>query len=341
MKSLTCLSIADTVSVVSSTSVHNKSVGPIIGANFTITVSAKIAGPSITSSSKQNSLSYGPYDFGPSGTTGTPKDSILMGPDTILNKKTHQVSISSVVPYIGTGTVSDTLIFGGGAFSDAGTTFDYSIRTKYWGKAKITYYTCPAAALATSVKNFTATRHGNYIQLQWSKDDEQNNTKYEIQISTDGKNFTSIGQADSNPATEGTTAKYQYQYDLNQATAGKLYFRVKQTDASGKVTYTAVSVVDAAGDKGPGSNALPVSIQTYPNPVTNTLLFQFNTNQTGRFLLELINTAGQIIQKKPVTLTEANQIRLDLVPTAARGLYYLRTTDLTHNQRYVTKILVN
>ncbi len=54
---------------------------------------------------------------------------------------------------------------------------------------------------------------------------------------------------------------------------------------------------------------IEISYHTFPNPATNSLLFQFNANQTGQFLLELVNTAGQVVQHKAVTLAGTSQIR--------------------------------
>ena len=83
-----------------------------------------------------------------------------------------------------------------------------------------------------------------------------------------------------------------------------------------------------------------ISYQTFPNPATNSLQMQFNNNQTGRFLLELIATSGQVVQRKEVTLTGTSQIRLDLNPQPVRGLYFLRTTDITHSRNFVRRYLL-
>ncbi|HEX3934195.1 MAG TPA: T9SS type A sorting domain-containing protein, partial [Puia sp.] len=103
----------------------------------------------------------------------------------------------------------------------------------------------------------------------------------------------------------------------------------------GKVSISAVLVVDPSGGQA------DISYQTFPNPATNSLQMQFNTNQTGRFLLELVATSGQIVQEKEATLAGTSQLRLDLNPHPARGLYFLRTTDLTHNRTYVSKVFIN
>ncbi|HXO74022.1 MAG TPA: T9SS type A sorting domain-containing protein [Puia sp.] len=332
---LACMTIQDTISVVSSTLARNQAVSGNNGVGFTVTVTAKITGPPNINAPSSNSISYGAYDFGPAGTTGIPSDSVLMGPDTILNKKVNTASPSNTAPYVGSGTISDTIQFGGGASSDAGTSFDYSIRTKYWGTARISFYICPAIVLATSIEDFTAAVNDNSIILQWITTNQQPNTQYEIQISTDSKNFYSIAKQEGNSSATGTSTKYQYQYNPDPTAVGKLYFRVKETDSDGKISYSTILLVDPTSS----SNGL-VTYRTFPNPATNSVFFQFSNGQTGRFLTELISTSGQVTHKKTVTLTGTSQIRLDLDPQPVKGLYFLRTTDLTRNRQYVTKVFI-
>jgi type IX secretion system substrate protein len=287
----------------------------------------------LSSTSNGNSIGYGPYNF---GATGTPTDSVTLGPDTILNRLTDASTPSSVVPYIGTGTVDFSLVFGGGTIATGGLNFNYTVRTKYWGWFLLTYYWCPNSVLATSIQDFTAIPNGNSILLKWQTNNEQNNIQYEIQASTNGQSFATIGETVSNPASAGVTAKYQYQYNPDQATVGTIYLRIKETDATGKISYSVILIVNPGGSTGQG----PVSYQTYPNPATNNLTLQFNTNLTGRYLLELVNTAGQVVLNKSVTMSGTSQISLDLSPQPAKGLYFLRTTDQTHGKSYVSKVFV-
>jgi hypothetical protein len=118
---------------------------------------------------------------------------------------------------------------------------------------------------------------------------------------------------------------------------GKLYFRVQETNLSGKVSYSAIIIIDP---KGAAPGADDISYRTFPNPATGSLTFQFNMNQTGRFLIELISTSGQSVQQKAVTLTGTSQIRLDLASRPVKGLYFLRTSDLTHNRQYTSKVFI-
>jgi hypothetical protein len=333
---LACLTLHDSISGVSTT--HAQNTGPdSTQFEFLLTVSNDIKGPAgggINILQPYNQI-YGPDSLAP---FNTPGDTITYGPDTIFNNASSSGSSTSTGPYLGVGNVSFTYTLSGGVNSlEGGLNYNAGPTTIYWGEFHLTYYWCPAAALATSIVDFTAVPNGNSILLEFLATNQEPNTTYEIQISTDGKNFSTLGEAESDAASTGSSSKYQYQYNLDQANVGKLYFRVQETDGTGgQVGYSQVVVAD------PNNNsANDISYQTYPNPATNSLLFQFNSNQTGHFLLQLINTAGQIVQETGVTLTGTNQIRMNLSPQPVRGLYFLRTSDLTHNRSFVSKVFID
>jgi hypothetical protein len=333
---LSCVSLVDTITAVSTTHVWNKA-SAAAKYKFDLQLNNDIEGPGggISASSSFNKI-YGPDSL---QAAGLPGDSITYGPDSIYVNNVDSNGTSNTAPYLGTvGTVDFTYAINGGLNSIiGGLNYGDSIYTTYSGFFKLTYYWCPAVVLAESLEGFTATPNGSALLFQWIATNEQNNTNYEIQLSTDGKTFNSIGQTESNTFTTGSTAKYQYQYHPDPVDVGPLYFRIKVTAADGEVSYSTVLVVNL-NSSGVGA---PISYQTFPNPASHSLVFQFNSNQTGRYMLELINVAGQVVQQKAATLTGTSQIRLDLNPQPAKGLYYLRTRDISHNQEYVSKVLIN
>jgi hypothetical protein len=332
---LACLKLKDSITGVSTTHVENTGSDSSVF-EFLLTVSNDIKGPAgggINIIQPYNTI-YGPDTLAP---WSVPGDTITYGPDTIFNNATGSGSTTNTAPYLGLGNIDFTYTISGGVNSlEGGLNYNAGPTTIYWGEFHLTYYWCPAAALATTIQDFTAVPNGNSILLQWLATNQEPNTVYEIQISTDGKNFATLGEAESDASSTGTSSKYDYQYNFNPATVGKLYFRVQETDGTGKISYTAIVVVD------PGNNnPNDISYQTYPNPATNSLLFQFNSNQTGRFLLQLVNTAGQVVQETAVTLTGTNQIRMNLSPQPVKGLYFLRTSDLSHNRSFVSKVFID
>jgi hypothetical protein len=333
---LSCLTLDDTVSGVTTTKVQNIGSTTTIF-KFLLTVADDLEGPAGTNISVTNDYSrnYGPDTL----TAVAPGDTATHGPDTVINKEIGFAATNTgLAPFLGSGNINFTYTINGGVVTlKGGFNYNQNVTTNYWGNFKITYYWCPLITLSTTITDFTASPSKGNILLQWLTNNQQPNTQYEIQISKDGKSYYPVGQAEGDASATGTSAKYQYQYHADPAYLGKLYFRIEETDASGKVSFSEVVIADPNGSGKDGF----ISYQTFPNPATNSLQVLFNSNQTGHFLLELVATSGQVVQKKSVTLTGTNQIRLDLNPQPVKGLYFLRTTDLTHEQSYVSKVFIN
>ena len=331
---LFCMSIKDTISALTTTKLQNTSPDTTIY-SWLLSMSGNLTGPAI-SVNQSTTKNYGPDTL---AGLGTPGDQVTHGPDTIFSAATGSKNL--VAPpstYIGSGNFSFTFQMSGGAIpTQGGSNYTAQVITNYWGTFHLTYYWCPAAPLATDIEGFTATPDGSIILLQWQTSNQQPNTQYEIQTSTDGKNFYSIGETKGDASPAGTIAKYQHQYHADPTNVGKLYFRIQETSAGGKVSYSAILIVDP-GASVPGLDE--ISYRTYPNPATGSLTFQFNSNQSGRFLVELISTSGQAVLQKALTLAGTSQIRLDLTAKPVKGLYFLRTSDLTHGRQYTSKVFI-
>ena len=337
---LFCMRVKDSVTCISQTDCYNKSPDTTVY-KWLLNMSGDLTGPSIDVN-QNTSLIYGPDTLAGFDTVNHingPGSYITHGPDTIFNDATGSQQVSSPPAfYIGSGNFNFTFQLTGGAIPTmGGTNYTAGPTTVYWGNFHLTYYWCPAGPLATDITDFTATPDGSIVLLQWQTSNQQPNTQYEIQTSTDGKNFYSIGETQGDASPAGTTSKYQHQYHPDPANMGKLYFRVQETNASGKVSYSAILIIDP---KGPAPGPEDISYRTFPNPATGSLTFQFNMNQTGRFLIELISTSGQSVQQKAVTLTGTSQIKLDLAAKPVKGLYFLKTSDLTHNRQYTSKVFI-
>jgi type IX secretion system substrate protein len=332
---LACMSVWDTASGVTATTALNRDLFDSVTYAFLLSLTPSLTGPGGLNISQSYSKTYGPTTLAP---LGRPGDTVTYGPDTIFNNVAgNKTNVSNTAPYLGTGNVTFSFGISGGVLTtEGGSSYTAGPTTNYWGAVRLTYFWCPASALSVNITDFTVTPQENVLLLQWLTQQQQPNTQYEIQISQDGKNFYDLGEAEGDASATGAVAKYQYQYHPDPAYVGQLYFRIRQTDPSGKVTVSMVLVVDPRESGSAGA----VSYQTFPNPATNSLQIRFNGSQSGRFLLQLIGTSGQVVKEQLVTLAGSSQIRMDLSPHPVPGLYFLRTTDQTHNRSYVTKVFV-
>ena len=90
--------------------------------------------------------------------------------------------------------------------------------------------------------------------------------------------------------------------------SSKIYYRIKQTDADGKSSFSNVQVIKADINK----------IEIYPNPVADRLYF---TNWQQIKTIQLFSADGKLLQ-----VVFSNQNYID-VKTLPNGTYFIKTTS--------------
>ncbi len=329
---LACVSLHDTLVGTSITGALN--TGPLRTAFlFALTLVNKVTGPGI-SISNVYSTTHGIDTLDPFGVV--PTDSITYGPENIITNPNGFGSAGGNAAYLGTGTVNFVYDVNGGMITvQGGSNYKSSVTTVIGGTLHLTYYWCPTVPLGTAITNFSAFKKNGIVSLQWLGTIDQKDITYEIEYSKDNEHWQTAGTVPAGSAPTGTVAQYQYQYNPTQMDVGEIYFRIKRTDADGKTVYSVIKVVNLQqADQRPG-------IQIYPNPVSRNILIQFDEQQTGNFSLELVNTAGQVIQRKQIQLSGSSMANMDLMNKPANGIYFLRAVNLSNNRQFLTKVIVN
>ncbi len=87
--------------------------------------------------------------------------------------------------------------------------------------------------------NFSGKQVANSIELKWISASEINSSKYEIELSVDGKKFSKIGELFSVNMINGNS----YFFRDNKGKAGKNWYRLKIVDKDGRFVYSAVILV--------------------------------------------------------------------------------------------------
>ena len=134
-----------------------------------------------------------------------------------------------------------------------------------------------------------------------------------MERSTDGRNYSSIYSI----FATALRCQQPFNYTDNQPAKGVNYYRLKMTDADGKVTYsTVVSLINASK----GFDVLNIA----PNPVVNSS-FDLKISSAEKAQIELIITdmQGRILQKQSVNVIAGfNSIPMN-VKNMAAGTYQL------------------
>jgi subtilisin-like proprotein convertase family protein len=182
-----------------------------------------------------------------------------------------------------------------------------------WGLRICTYAT---TALPVTWLTFTGSKNdNNTVTLQWATANEINNNYYEVERSSDGTIFSSIGKIAAGNST-GTTGQYLYN-DVNTA-AGYNYYRLKQVDNDGKVVYS--RVVRVVTDKR-GLNYV-----LFPNPASDKITVRIFSN-LNNVVIRLNDISGKVLRKKSLgTVTTGSEFSFP-VKGLSRGLYIFTLTS--------------
>ncbi|MGV3541490.1 MAG: T9SS type A sorting domain-containing protein [Rufibacter sp.] len=169
--------------------------------------------------------------------------------------------------------------------------------------------------LPVTLKSFTAKRHGNYAILTWQTASEQNNAGFDIEVSSDARQFEKIGFVPAPAPNSSTLKKYQF-LDTRLEKSGILYYRLKQIDIDGQSAYHGLQSVSFKGN----ITATTVS----PNPVTNGLKVFFQADKTQLVTVKVTDALGKLVLQKQVQAQDGtNETELTLNQAIPAGLYVL------------------
>lgn len=329
--SLNCVNIGGTVTTTVNMDLVNRDSTSRITYALTYTRVTSLSGPSGLSTSKNASRDYGPFDLGQA--TVDPDTSVHIGPDVIFNNTILNKTIAGSAQYQGApGTKVNITYFNNGSFlmTQGNDNYGLDVAAASLVSVTLTYFYCPNAVLAKGLSAFSLSREGQNVALGWKSDNEVAGNLYTVEMSHNGKDFSSVMQQTS---TATGSVAYNYTYQASAHESGKLYFRIKKVDALGHVTYSDVHTVSFTEN---GSLATTV----FPNPAGRNVQVQFESLQTGTLDLDLVNTMGQILQHQSVEVNKAAGLPVQFRSQLSKGMYWLRVANRQTGERSMTRVSI-
>ena len=169
-----------------------------------------------------------------------------------------------------------------------------------------------ATTLPVKLLSFSAEKRNNTVLLQWQTTAELNNDHFDIQHSTDGKNWHTAGHVSA-----ANTQSSSYSFVHKTPVAGANYYRLQQVDKDGRktISHTLKLIFDNTNS----------NLRVYPNAVTAnnfTIDMGKEINSPVNYTLYTIN--GTSIQTGTIH-TRYQQVYFRGAATA--GIYILKTYD--------------
>lgn len=179
-----------------------------------------------------------------------------------------------------------------------------------------------AVILAAKLKQFTVWKNKNENILNWITLQEEGNSFFEIERSTDGRSFAAINRV--NGQINSTTEK-SYEYS-DAAPPPLCYYRLKLVDTKGSATYSTVIRVDRKAD-------VNTKVK-FNNIVTNQLSLQVKDMDNDKALIKIIDPSGRELYEQKVQLSSGvNSINVN-TSRLSRGLHYLIFSTPDYKQAF-------
>lgn len=175
-------------------------------------------------------------------------------------------------------------------------------------------FDCVGAVLPVELLYFTGKAQDEDVLLEWKTASEINNSHFEVERSTNGLEFSTIGTVEGS----GTTVEQQYYDFLDKNPAiGKNYYRLRQVDFDGSFEYTNVIMIEFNKE---GVVATSVQVSAFPNPTIDIL--NIKTKNLDIQGYQIFNSLGQLIMEQQ-SLDSDNLHQIN-VKTLASGTYFIQ-----------------
>jgi hypothetical protein len=171
-----------------------------------------------------------------------------------------------------------------------------------------------AGVLPIKLTGFAVSREDKKVRLEWGTTSEQNNIRFEIQRSSDGRTWKTIANVTGHGTT---TALNNYKVYDERPLSGINYYIIKQYDVDNHSYLSDIRSVKMPEVK--------TIISVYPNPAHSAVNFSIVNKGASNIEATLTNINGSIIHQEIFKSVPANTInKLNLGHQPAKGIYILK-----------------
>jgi parallel beta-helix repeat protein len=182
------------------------------------------------------------------------------------------------------------------------------------------------AFLPVQFVSFKAELQNGKVLVSWSTATEQNASHFDVERSTNGKDFTKIGAVN---ARGNSNSLVNYSYSDGSPVAGISYYRLRQVDLDNRYVYTKTALVR--------NESMSKAFSVWPNPVIDNVNITLTADRNQNLNLRVVDLNGRVVRSQVVNVTKGmNQITVNL-NTLNKGVYVVQLVgeNLNRNEKLI------
>ena len=164
--------------------------------------------------------------------------------------------------------------------------------------------------LPLTLGDFSAIKNTKGVILNWETLSEVNTAYFDIERSSNGTDFVSIGSVS---AKGNSSLRQLYTYTDIAPSYGVNYYRLRMVDINNSFTYSNKIAVK--------NNDQVIAVEIFPNPVSSVLQVQIPSKQKETVTIFITDARGRVVYKKEVQVSEGNNASGIPVSYLSNGLY--------------------
>lgn len=178
-----------------------------------------------------------------------------------------------------------------------------------------------ATPLPVTLVSFDARHTSEGVSFAWTTANEEKGDRYFLERSANSTDWTPLAVVHS--VNQGN-----YDFTDRQPAVGMNYYRLRNVDAQGVVTYSRIIGLKVAAS----SDAAP-QISLSPNPANGERVHVSGIQTPADWNFTLTNAAGQVLLNQPLSHPEI------MLPQLPSGLYFTRFTNSVTNEVKILKLI--
>jgi hypothetical protein len=181
----------------------------------------------------------------------------------------------------------------------------------------------PLQVLASHWLEFKASNTDYGVSLHWKIDEEEITKGYDIEYSKDGEHWQLAGHLAKDDITSGVR---EYDYLYKAGLAGRNYFRIAETTASGRQSFSSITIIDI-GSKD--------RLFLGPNPVKEELFL--NNANSARQLARIYDNYGRLVLSSVISQGQQS-LNVQHLP---KGIYVLefQTSGMANDRSKIYRFM--